>query len=89
MRRLSALTRARRGPDPRPRWWGACLFADDKVEDVVKAGAVEALVPLLTLRTELQARDGAGQSIPGCVARPRAHLVKTAPLFWAPVKRHT
>ena len=34
------------------------LSADDKVDAVVSAGAVEAVVPLLTLRTELQARDG-------------------------------
>ena len=53
---------------------------DDKVEDVVKAGAVEALVPLLTLRTELQARDGAGQSVPGCVAARVPTVVKTGAL---------
>ena len=47
---------------------------------MVKAGAVEALVPLLTLRTELQARDGAGQSVPGCVAARVAHVVKTGAL---------
>ena len=47
---------------------------------MVKAGAVEALVPLLTLRTELQARDGAGQSIPGCVAARVPTVVKTGAL---------
>ena len=56
----------------------ACRAADDKVDAVVDAGAVEAVVPLLTLRTELPLGPD-GQPPPPCASPSNPASPRSAP----------